>query len=276
MSDEVVTASVSAEAETSSLLLSGKVAVITGGTSAIGRACATRLVANGAKVVVADVNASVGAEVVRAISETGGQLRYLQANSAERLDIHNLIATTLEAYGFVDILICAASEEEETPFLELREEHFDRSVRSRLKGTFLSSQAVAKQFILQQQQGRTAGTIITAGSAGLIADDVPAIASAASRGGVMELTKTIASAVASHGIRVNAIGPLTVADDEPSVENGKEDANQDTTADRQAHWDSYVEDVAKLVTWLVSEHASHVSGEVVFVGDRRAQVSNLA
>ena len=75
MSDEVVTTSVSAEADTSSLLLTGKVAIITGGTSAIGRACAARLVANGAKVIVADINASAGADLVQEISETGGQLR---------------------------------------------------------------------------------------------------------------------------------------------------------------------------------------------------------
>ena len=276
MSDEVVTTSVSAEADTSSLLLTGKVAIITGGTSAIGRACAARLVANGAKVIVADINASAGADLVQEISETGGQLRYLQANSAERLDVHNLIATTLEAYGFVDILVCAANEEEEAPFLELREDQFDRSIRTRLKGTYLSSQAVAKQFIQQSQQGRAPGTIITAGSAGLIATDEAAVSSAASRGGVMELTKTIASALVAHGIRVNAIGPVTVAVSEPSGDEESGQQGNPPAVDRGKQWDSYVEDVAKLVTWLVSEQASHVSGEVVFVGDRRAQVSDLA
>lgn len=276
MSDEAAVTNASAGSETSSLLLSGKVAIVTGGTSTIGRACAARLAANGAKVIVADINASAGAKVVRQVSETGGQVRYVQANSAERLDVHNLLATAIEVYGFVDILVCAASDEKEAPFLELKEEQFDRSIRTRLKGTYLSSQAIAKQFVQQLQKGRAPGTIITAGSAGLIAKDEPAISSAASRGGVMELTKSIAAALAQHDIRVNAIGPLTLANDDPLVENDPEDASRDKEKDRAAQWDGYVEDVAKLVTWLVSEQANHISGEIVFVGDRRAQVSDLA
>ncbi|MEM8973952.1 MAG: SDR family oxidoreductase [Pseudomonadota bacterium] len=259
-------------ADTSALLLSGKVAIVTGGASAIGRACANRLAADGAKVVIADVLDSAGNEAARAIAEAGGQSRFMHANSAERLDLHNLIATTLEAYGFVDILVCAASADEELPFLELGEEQFDRSIRAKLKGTFLSVQAVAKQFISQTEEGRAPGVIVTTGAVGIPNSEhgmTQAAASAASSGGVVQLTEAMAAALAPHGIRVNAIGPLSESILETEESVGDEEAVVISAAEEDARWDAYLQDVATLTAWLVSDRASHVSGETVYVGDRR-------
>ncbi len=260
-------------ADTSALSLSGKVAIVTGGASAVGRACANKLAADGAKVVIADVHDAAGSDAARAIAEAGGQAQFLHTNSAERLDIHNLIATTLEAYGFVDILICAASADEELPFLELGEEQFDRSIRAKLKGTFLSAQAVAKQFISQIDDGRAPGVIITTGAVGMPNSErgvARTAASAASSGGVVHLTEAMAAALATHGIRVNTIGPL-VADggSEAEMPEDNEDATSTSSADRDARWQAYLQDVAELTGWLVSDRASHVSGETVYVGDRR-------
>ncbi|MEM9354896.1 MAG: SDR family oxidoreductase [Pseudomonadota bacterium] len=266
------TSGIGVGADTSTPLLSGKVAIVTGGASAIGRACANRLAADGAKVVIADVHDAAGTEAARAIADSGGQALFLHTSSAERLDIHNLIATTIEAYSFVDILVCAASADEETTFLELGEEQFDRSIRAKLKGTFLSAQAVAKQFIKQIEEGRAPGVIITTGAVGMPNSEgsvAGAAASAASSGGVVHLTEAMAAALAPHGIRVNTIGPLTENDTEAEVPKSDEDAAEVSPAEQDARWAAYLQEVAALTAWLVSDRASHVSGETVYVGDRR-------
>lgn len=255
--------------ERTALVLSGKVAIVTGGASEMGRACARELAEQGAKVVIADVNDTAGAEAVRAIAEAGGQLRYMHASSSERLDLHNLIATTLEAFGFVDILVCAASADEAVPFLDMSEEQFDRSIRAKLKGTFLSSQAVARQFINQIEEGRAPGVIITTGAAGVLTSEDVGSASAASSGGVAELTRSMATALAPHGIRVNALGPATASDLTTEVSNDADAEAEAPQTNVKELWADYLDKVASLTAWLVSDQASHISGETVYVGDRR-------
>ena len=261
--------------EVETMLLSGKVAIVTGGATGIGRACASRLAAEGARVVIADVNDTAGSETLQSIAETGGQLRYVHASSAERLDVHNLIATTLEAYGFVDILVVAASADTPTAFLELSEEQFDSVVRTNLKGTFLCAQAVARQFIKQVDQGRPPGVIITTGAASLETSHAGS-ASAASSGGISRLTQSIAADLETHGIRVNAIGPET--DSGPDIEsngiNTEDDAPAGAGPDEKRA--KYLEDVASLTAWLVSDKATHISGETVYIGDRRMLLSDPA
>ncbi len=259
-------------ADPDAMLLSGKVAIVTEGATGIGRACAARLAAEGARVVIADANDPLGSEAAQAIAEAGGQIRFVHANSAERLDVHNLIATTLEAYGFVDILVTTANADIDPQFLEMSEEQFDRVVRKNVKGTFLCAQAVARQFIRQIDQGRHQGVIITTASASLETPQTGS-ASAASIGAIARLTQSMASDLADHGIRINAIGPDTK--DAPDPENGVGEPKDAPVpeAEAQAQRQKYFEDVAELTAWLVSDRAKHISGETVYVGDRRMLLS---
>ena len=267
-----------AEATHEALTLSGKVAIVTGGASGIGLACARRLAADGAKVVIADVNDPSGLAAAATIAEAGGQVRYVHASSSERLDVHNLIASTLEAYGYVDILITAASANVGAPFLELSEEQFDRLVRTNLKGTFLCAQAVARQFISQIAQGRPPGVIITTGAATLVMSQAGP-ANAASSGGIVHLTQSIAADLKTHGIRVNTIGLQHTAD--PGVEPNDQDddkraGNASLPAASEPQPGEELEDVAALTAWLVSDAAAHITGETVYVGDRRMLLSDPA
>lgn len=104
------------------MMLTGKVAIVTGAARGIGRVCAERLAADGAKVVIADIADAAGNKVAKELSGKGLIVSYVHANVAERLDVHNLIAAAREAHGSIDILVTAASVFEHVPFLDLDED----------------------------------------------------------------------------------------------------------------------------------------------------------
>ena len=104
-------------------------AVVTGGAQGIGRACVERLASEGAKVMAADTQDTLGNRLADALTEKGHSVRFVHANVTERLDMRNLVAAAVEAYGRLDILVTCAGMFEVTPFLELDEETFDRIVR---------------------------------------------------------------------------------------------------------------------------------------------------
>ena len=155
--------------------LENRVAIVTGGAQGIGYAIAERFLREKAKVVIADTDETAGAAAEKALMKIGA-VRFQHCNIAERLDVHNLVAATLDDFEKIDILVNNAGVVLKSGFLEISEDDFDRVMAINLKGAFLCSQAVAKEMVDQVNNGMPPGSIINLSSVNAefaIADQVP-------------------------------------------------------------------------------------------------------
>ncbi|MBU2531336.1 MAG: glucose 1-dehydrogenase [Alphaproteobacteria bacterium] len=250
--------------------LHGKVAIVTGASQGIGRACVERFVAEGAKVVMSDIADNEGQAVAKALSAAGHAVRYLHADVSERLDVHNLVAAATEAFGRVDIMVTCAATIERARFLEMDEATFDKTIRVNLKGTFLCAQAAARQMVRQlAEEAGEPGAIVTMSSVSDWFGLPDSSAYAASKGGVSQITKSMALALAPHGIRVNAVGPGTV---EESLNAGPPPGDDDirpTLSRTPLGRLGRPEEIAAVAVWLASDQASYITGQTVYADGGR-------
>lgn len=254
------------------MLLAGKFAIVTGASQGIGRACAERLAKEGAKVLIADVNDELGTKVAEAINASGGEAAYYNCNVSERLDVHNLVAAALERYERIDVLVNNAAVLDDKPFLELEEAEFDRVIATNLKGSFLCAQAVAKQFVRQIEaggEGASPGSIVNMSSVNAWFGLPDHVAYSVSKGGIAQLTKSMAIALAPYGIRVNAVGPGSIAT--PMLDEVIKDKALRTKVLSRTPLGRFgkPEEIAAIVAWLASEQASYVTGTTVFADGGR-------
>lgn len=252
------------------MLLEGKVAIVTGAGQGIGRACAERLAREGAKVVVSDVNETHGPKVAAAITAAGGSAKFAFADVSERLDVHNLIAAALETFGRIDVMVNNAGVVDDTPFLDLTEDEFDRILRTNLKGTFLCAQAAARQMVKQiEAKDGAPGAIVNMSSVNAWFGLPDHVAYSTSKGGVSQLTKSMAIALSGYGIRVNAVGPGTI--ETPLIKDVvKDDAFRDKVLSRTplGRFGQPAE-IAAVVAWLASSEASYLTGTTIFADGGR-------
>ncbi len=192
--------------------LQDRVAIVTGAAKGIGAAIAERFVRDGAKVVLADIDDEAGEAQASRLAKLGSA-RYRHCNVAEKLDVHNMMASTLDAYGAVDILVNNAGIVAAADFLDVKEEDFDRVLAINLKGAFLCGQAAARQMVAQVKAGRAPGSIINLSSVNAVFALPNQVGYSVSKGGIAQLTKVMALSLASFGIRVNAIGPGSIMTD---------------------------------------------------------------
>ena len=251
------------------MLLSGKVAIVTGAGQGIGRACAIRLAAEGARVIVADINDKTSAETVAAIVEDGGTARFVQANVSQRLDVLNLLASALESHGRVDVMVANAGIVDDVPFLELDESEFDRVIAVNLKGAFLCAQAAARQMVKQVEQGQPPGAIVNMSSINAQFGLPDHVAYSVSKGGIMQLTKSMAVALAPYGIRVNAVGPGTI--ETPLLAGVVKDAafREKVLSRTPLGRFGRPEEIAGIAAWLASSQASYITGETIYADGGR-------
>lgn len=252
------------------MLLNGKVAIVTGGAQGIGRACAARFAAEGAKVIMADIADTDGNAAAKELADTGHAVRYVHANVSERLDVHNLIAAAIEAHGRVDVMVTCAGVMEVAPFLELDEAAFDRTMRVNLKGTFMCAQAAAKQMVRQLDNGDGApGSIVTISSVNAWFGLPNSAAYSGSKGAVSQLTKSIAVALAQYGIRANAVGPGTIetamSSDLTKSDGGLQAILARTPLGRLGR----PEEIAAVAAWLASDQASYITGQTIYADGGR-------
>lgn len=252
------------------MLLKDRIAIVTGASQGIGRACAIRLAEEGAKVIVSDVNDIAGKAVVKEIGKAGGTASYVDCDVSEKLDVHNLVAKALELHGRIDVLVNNAGVVDDVPFLDLTEDEYDRIMRINLKGAFLAGQAVARQMVKQgPRDDGGAGTIVNMSSVNSVFALPDHVAYSISKGGLSQLTKAMAIALATKGIRVNAVGPGTI---ETPLLAGvvKDEAFKKKVLSRTPMGRiGQPSEVAAIVAWLASDQSSYVTGTTVFADGGR-------
>ena len=192
--------------------LEGRRVLITGAGRGIGRAIALRLASEGAAVAVADIVKANAEQVAREVVALGRDAIALQVDVTDRTQVLAMVGKTADALGGIDIFFNNAGGVQIQEFLNIEESDWDRVMDVNLKGVFLCAQAVARYLVDHPVEGRTAKIINTASLASFvgITDMAPY---AASKAGVMSLTRSMALALAEHDITVNALAPGIVDTD---------------------------------------------------------------
>ena len=242
--------------------LDGKIALVTGGSSGIGRASALAFAREGAKVVVADVTAEGGQETVRLIKEAGGEARFLKVDVARAAEVETLITQTVAAYGRLDCAYNNAGIEGAfVSTTKYPEADWDRVLAINLKGVWLCMKYEIAQ-MLQQGGGAIVNTASGAGLVGVAGLS----AYVASKHGVVGLTKTAALEYAKAGIRVNAVCPGVIQT--PMVArltSQRPEMAEALVAAEPMGRTGKPEEIAEAVVWLCSEAASFVTGHAMSV-----------
>jgi len=238
--------------------LAGRVAVVTGAARGIGRGIAEALAAEGASMVVADVDAEGAERVAEALAGAGVQALGVPVDVGVEVDARRLAETTLDAFGRVDVLVNNAGVASSSPLIETTLDEWNRVLAVDLTGVFLCSRAVAPTMIAQGS-----GVIVNVGSQLGLRGAPNLAAYCAAKAGVHGLTKALARELAPHGIRVNAVAPGPV-DTEILV-----DVDAETMAGILAEIPlgrvAQVEEIAPIVALLASEGGTYFTGSVVNV-----------
>ena len=242
--------------------LQDKVALVTGGARGIGLAIAKRFIAEGARVVIADINVTAGQTAAGSLSKTN--CRFVAADVGDRNSVEHLIAETCNAFGGIDILVNNAGIVHAAEFLEIGEADFDRVLRVNLKGAFLTGQAAAKKMVAQVKAGKPAGAIINMSSINAVVAIPNQVPYCVSKGGLDQLTKVMALALAPHGIRVNAIGPGSIMTDILKTIATDKEAKRKLLSRTPLGRIGEPEEIASVALFLASNEASYITGQTIY------------
>lgn len=240
----------------------GKVAVVTGADSGIGRAIALQLAAEGATVVVNYAhNKEKAQEVLQSIQQKQGKAIVIQADVSQYQQAMELIAQTVEQFNRLDIMVNNAGMEIHSPFLDVTEDQFDRVVSVDLKGAFFCAQAAAREMVKRKTPGR----IINISS---VHEDIPMPENApycCAKGGMRMLTRTICLELAPNNITVNNIAPGAV--------HTPIDADVEADPEKMAALLKEIplnrmgqpEEIARLAAYLASDAAAYITGATYII-----------
>ncbi|MEM6712645.1 MAG: SDR family oxidoreductase [Pseudomonadota bacterium] len=251
-----------------SFALERKTAIVTGAAKGIGYAVAERFIEEGMKVILADVDDTAGQEAVDRLTRIGDAV-YVHCDVSDRLDVRNLLAKSLEAFGDVDVLVANAGIVHAANFLEVDEVDFDRVIATNLKGIFLTCQTVARHLVERVEAGEKPGSIITMSSINAevaIPDQIPYVAS---KGAIRQLTKAMALSLAPHGIRVNAIGPGSIMTRLLEAVNQDEGAKAKLLSRTPLSRIGEPSEVASIAAFLASDQSSYVTGQTIYADGGR-------
>jgi len=242
--------------------LEGKVAVVTGASKGIGASIAKHLAAEGASVVVNYASSKKGADIVVAeITEKGGKAIAVGADVAKKAEIEKLFAETKKAYGKVDILVNNAGIYEFLPLEAITAEHFQKQFELNVLGLLLTTQEAVKHF------GDVGGSVINISS--VAARGLPGAAVySATKGAVNAITGSLAKELGGKKIRVNTVAPGMVATegtDSMGITGAEGDFRKQYEAQASLHRIGQPKDIATVATFLASDEASWVTGEVWYV-----------
>ncbi len=239
---------------------SAKTALVTGASKGVGRGIAYGLAAAGWDVAVNYHSDLAGAEETRtAIEGMGRRCVVVPGDVGARTEVEAMFSTVLEAFGRLDCLVNNAGRQTWSSLLDLREEDWDRTIRTNLKGSFLCTQAAAR---IMKEAGR-GGAIVNIGSGANKQPFLNLVDYCASKGGLEQLTRVAACELGQYGIRVNCVAPGAI-----EIERTREESD-----DYAGTWSpltpmgrvGQAEDVARMVVHLAGDEADFVTGQTVYV-----------
>ena len=242
-----------------SMRFAGKVAIVTGAGNGIGLAIAHAFAAEGARIVVADINSASGERAVSEITAAGGQAIYVRVDVADETLVKQLIASVLEQCGRIDILVNNAGVVAHKLLVDMDLEDWDRQLAVQLTGPFLMSKHVARHMIERGAGGR----IVNISSVSALMGRVKGGAHCSSKAGLTLLTKVLAMELGQHQITVNAVAPGLI---EVPAQRDEQNLSSD-------YKNRYLEevplgrigeprDIAAQVLFLASSDASWISGQL--------------
>ena len=237
-------------------ILDGKFAVVTGAGRGIGKGHALQLAKAGADVVVNDIDADVAAEVVAEIEAFGGKAIGNTGNVGDKAGADSIVASCVEAFGKIDIMMANAGIARDRTFLKMSEEEFDTVINIHVKGTFLCHQAAA----LQMKEQGSGGCLISTVSAAHFGN-FGQVNYAGAKGAIASMTYTMAMELARYGIRANAISPsgTTRMSDTYVGPDGKK------------HPMPYIDPELNgpVLAYLCSDEGNYISGQIFGTGGER-------
>ena len=237
----------------------GKTAVVTGGSRGIGRAVCLELARGGANVVLCCAgNEAAAQEAVRAIEALGAKALAVRCDVSDAAQADALVKAAAEAFGRVDILVNNAGITRDNLLMRMSEADFDAVIAANLKGTFLCMKAASK-LMLKQRYGR----IVNLSSVVALRGNAGQVNYAASKAGVIGMTKSLAKELASRGVTVNAVAPGFIETDMTAAlpESARAAAQGSIPMGRLGA----PEDVARAVAFLAGDEAAYITGQVLAV-----------
>ncbi len=252
--------------------LKDHVALVTGAASGIGYAIAAAFIAEGAKVLLADVDTAKG-EV--AVANLGAAAAFIRCDVGDKASVTAAVRDAVARFGRLDCMVNNAGIIHTSDFLTLAEEDFDRVLRVNLKGAFLCSQAAAHQMVAQNAAdglaGKSArgGTIINLSSVNGIMAIPNQTPYNVSKGGVNQLTRNTALALAPHNIRVNGIGPGSILTDLLKVVMDNDEARARILSRTPMGRCGEVAEIASIAVFLAGAGSSYMTGQTIYVDGGR-------
>ena len=254
--------------------LDGKVAIVTGGGSGMGRATAILFAKEGAKLVVAGRRTENLEETVRMIREAGGEAIFIKTDVSQTEDVKNMVKTTVDTYGKLDILFNNAGivEQEVVPMHEVKEEDFDKVVAINLKGVFL-----CMKYAIPEMLKTGGGSIVNQGSNSCI-QGAPCLSSySASKGGVASLSMAAAMDYLHQNIRINWTMPGLIPTPmvTQALTKGDKKALKKLEAAQPLGRFGTEEEVANLALFLASDESSYITATGIKVDGALSQLFKL-
>ena len=246
--------------------LTNKIAIVTGGARGIGLAIAKRYVAEGASVVIADIDEAAG---VAAAGALGAQCRFLAADVGEARNAEHLVAETCRLFGRLDILVNNAAIVHGADFLDIAEADFDRVLRVNLKGAFMVGQAAARRMVADGRASASRGTIINMSSINAVVAIPNQVPYCVAKGGLDQLTKVMALSLAPHGIRVNAIGPGSIMTDILKAVATDREAKRRILARTPLGRIGEADEIASIAVFLACADSSYITGHTIYADGGR-------
>lgn len=241
------------------MLLEGKTAIVTGASGGIGKAVAIALAKEGAAVAVHfHGNEEKALLVKKEIEEAGGKAEIFRANVADFEECNALVKAVAKTFGSIDILVNNAGITKDNLVVGMKEEDFDAVIDTNLKGTFNTIRHLYRNFMKLR-----GGRIINLSSVSGVLGNAGQANYAASKAGVIGLTKSVAKELASRNVTVNAVAPGYIATDMTAAMS--DEAKQGIISQIPLKREGRPEDVAELVAFLAGDGGAYITGQVISV-----------
>ena len=240
--------------------LAGRSALVTGAAAGIGRAIAEAFAEEGADVALLDRDAGRLADAERGLAGSGRKILGLACDLADADAARAAVAQAVQGLGKIDILVNNAGMLAPGDLLNLSVEDFDKVLAVNLRAPFVVGQAVAQHMV----QRSLRGAIVNMSSVNAVLAIPGQLAYVTSKGGIAQLTKTMALALAPHGIRVNAIGPGSIMTDILKGVMDSEEARRNILARTPLGRIGEPAEVAKVAVFLASDEASYLTGQTIY------------